>query len=109
METLDIGKKWDSKHPEQVEGEKLLTYWLCAGLKSYETVENAHFQRFVSHLSKKFKVPSEKIIRTKLVPELNEKIQYAVKQSLKLNSSENGTYSITTDIWSSPSKDSSCP
>ena len=106
VETLDIGEQWDSKYPEQVEGEKLLTYWLCDGLKSYETVENAHFHRFVSHLSKRFKVPSAKIIKTTLVPELNEKVQYAVKQSLKLNSSKNGTYSITTDIWSSPSNDS---
>lgn len=105
-DTFNIGKKWDAKHPKQVEGEKLLTYWLCDGLKSYETVENEQFQRFISHLSKRFKVPSEKLIRTKLVPELNKKVQYAVKQSLESNSNEKGTYSITTDIWSSPSRDS---
>ena len=105
-ETFSIGKKWDSKHPEQVEGEKLLTYWLCDGLKSYETVENEHFQNFVNHLSKRFKVPSEKLLRNKLVPELNDKVQYVVKKSLEYNSAENRTYRVTTDIWSSPSRDS---
>jgi hypothetical protein len=33
QESLNIAKKWDSKQPEQIEGEKFLTYWLCDSLK----------------------------------------------------------------------------
>ena len=46
----------------------------------------------------------EKTIRTKLVPELNAKVQFLVKETL--DSNKKGFYSITTDIWSSPSRDS---
>lgn len=106
VETLDAGRPWDARHSAQTEGERLLTYWLCDALKGSETVGNAHFLRFVRHLSKEFKVPSEKILRTKHVPELNRSVQFAVMQSLKSNASENGTCSITTDVWSAPGKDS---
>ena len=104
VEAMDSGKKWDSRYPDQIEGEKLLTYWLCDSLNSYKTVENDRFKKVACHLSKRFKVPSEKVLRTKHIPGFNEKVQYAIKNLLTLNTSQNGTYSITTDIWSSPSK-----
>ncbi|KAL7631956.1 UNVERIFIED_CONTAM: hypothetical protein RMT77_017726 [Armadillidium vulgare] len=66
---MNISKTLDLSDPYQIEGEKLLTYWIFDGLKPYETVENEQFLKFISHLCKKFKVPSEKTIRTKLVPD----------------------------------------
>ncbi|RXG61778.1 Zinc finger BED domain-containing protein 4 [Armadillidium vulgare] len=101
---MNISKTWDLSDPNQIEGEKLLTYWLCDGLKPYETVENVQFLKFISHLCKKFKVPSEKTIRTKLIPDLDKKVQFVIKESLRSN--ESGAFAITTDIWSSPSNDS---
>ncbi|RXG71685.1 hypothetical protein Avbf_02220 [Armadillidium vulgare] len=37
---MNISKSWGFSNPNQIEGEKLLTYWLCVGLKPYETGEN---------------------------------------------------------------------
>lgn len=101
---FNIGDKWNTKQSEQAEGEQLLTYWLCDALKSCETVENEQFHRFISHLSKQFKVPSKNQIQTNLIPELDKKVQYAVKLSLDTYSIKDRSYSITTDIWTFPSK-----
>lgn len=103
---VNISKTWDSNNPNQIERENLLTYWLCDGLKPYETVENEQFLSFISHFCKKCKAPSEKTIETKLVPDLDKKkkFQFAIKESLRSN--KTGAFAITTDIWSSPSHDS---
>ena len=53
----------------------------------------------ISHLNKRFFVPSEKKNRQKLIPNLNRQVQYKIKQSLDEN--DVAVYSITTDIWSS--------
>ena len=53
----------------------------------------------ISHLDKRFFVPSEKTIRQKLIPKLYRQVQYKIKQSLDENYV--AVYSITIDIWSS--------
>ena len=107
QETLTRKQKWDKNNPEQREGENLLVHWLCDSVKSYTTVENKRFKKFIGHLSSRFNIPSEKVIRTKLVPELSNKVQYKVLKSLKLQGVKSqNSYNITTDLWTSPSRDS---
>ena len=79
----------------------MLIYWLCDALKLYKTVQKTKFLKFINHLSKKFKVLSEKSIRTKLIPNINKRVLYAVQSLLNAT-----LYAITTDIWASPSNDS---
>ena len=101
---LEKNKKFERNSPDQLKGEMLLVYWLCDSMSSYASVGNPHFQEFVGFLNKRFTVPAEKSIRQKLIPELNLKIQYLVKCTLDRN--VDSVYSLTTDIWTSPSNDS---
>ena len=51
-------------------------------------------------------MPSEKTIGQKLTPQLNRKIQFKIKEIIGYHLENNGSASITTDIWTSPSRDS---
>ena len=98
-ETKERSIMWNPDRPEQILGEKLLVQWLCDGLLPYSTVSNDQFLKMISHLNKRFNIPSEKTIRQKLIPNLYRQVQYKIKQSLEENDA--AVYSITTDIWSS--------
>ena len=104
IQTIERSKKWNSDHPDQVKGNTLLAYWLCDAILPYSTTENKQFCKLIGHLQQRFNILSEKVLRQRVTPEVNRKVQYHVKQSLDENTI--GVYAITTDIWSSKSKHS---
>jgi len=96
--------KYPPNHEAQQEGELLMGYWLCDALKPYTTVENEAFIKMVQHLNKRFTVPSEKVVRTSIIPQIGAKLQYSIKDSL--NKDVTGImYSLTTDMWTSGAYD----
>ena len=98
-------RKYTPDDPAQVKSNSLLINWIADGLLPYTTVENEQFLRWTSHINRKIHVVSEKVIRTKLLPELDVKVQYEVKRIL--TDVIHGTqHAITTDIWSSPARES---
>ena len=56
----------------------------------------------IAHFTKRFNVPSEKVMRERIIPGIHEKVQYSVKESLNKNVA--GVYAITTDMWSSKAR-----
>lgn len=90
---------YPSNHKQQLEGETLMAYWLCDALKPYTTVANESFVKMITHFNKRFTVPSEKVFRERVVPDLGGKVQYAIKDSLDKNVT--GVYAVTTDMWTS--------
>ena len=100
------GKKWDQNNPDQIEAELRLIYWIIDGVLPYETVGNQRFKIFVNSLSNRFQIPSPKLLRSKLIPDLYFKVQWHVFEALREHAEDKGTFSLTTDMWSSPSKDS---
>ena len=82
MQSMQKTSQWGGSDPSQIKGEKLLLYWLCDAMKPYETVENNSFKTLMAFFDPKFKLPSEKVIRTKLIPELNTTVQFAMMEAL---------------------------
>lgn len=103
-ELFNQSKKFEKDDPAQLAGEQKLLYWLVDGMMPYATVENPRFRDWSNFQNKKFVMPSEKKIRTKLLPELNAKVQHHIRESIMQN--DNECFSLTTDIWTSPSADS---
>lgn len=102
-----VGKiKWGATHPDQIDNEEKLIHWIVDGLKAYDTVEYPQFCEFINSLNKRFTILSEKQIKTKLITDLSDKIQFHVKKAVDLHSADGGYFSITTDIRSSLSRDS---
>ena len=62
------------------------------------------FLEFVSRLNPKFNCPSEKTIRTRLIPDIFSKINSRVKCLLETHVTDYA--SLTTDLWTSCSHDS---
>ena len=98
-QTLERTRKYPSDHPQQIEGETLMGHWLCDALLPYTTTENQQFVNMIAHFTKRFNVPSEKVMRERIIQGIHEKVQYSVKESL--NKNVTGVYAITTDMWSS--------
>ena len=103
-ETLERKKKWEPSNPDQTKADTLCAYWLCDALLPYATTENEQFCKFIAHLQSRYSISSEKVLRQRIIPEINKKVQYHVKESLDKNTV--GVYALTTDIWSSKSKHS---
>ena len=53
------------------------------GLMPYTVVKNEQFKSFINSLSSKFSVPSEKVIRTKMMPKLYKDTQCVLLDLLK--------------------------
>ena len=62
-------------------------------------VANPRFLVFLESLNPKFDCPSEKVLRTKLFPQVFAKVQDRVKSIL--SSSEGQSVALTTDLWTS--------
>lgn len=105
-DTIHGIKQWGRDRDEQKQAELLLTYWIIDGVLPYETIGNPCFQSFVRFLNKRFQIPSPKLLRTSLIPGLYLKVQWHVFEALREHVNDEGTFSLTTDMWSSPSKDS---
>lgn len=102
QQTLDKNQVWPKSNPDQLLGEQLMIQWLADDMLPYRAVDNDRFTKMLNHLNKKFVVPSEKVVRQRLMPELYRKIQYHIKMSLDKNIV--GVYAITTDIWTARNK-----
>ena len=104
-EAMSPELKWPVESVKQKDLERLLTYWLCDSMQPCTTVENSLCKNFVTGLNKRFTIPSEKYLRTSVLPSLYNKVQYAVR--CKLRELMKDTYfSITCDVWSSVALDS---
>ena len=56
-------------------------------------------------MNKKFVIPSEKVVRTKLFPDLYLRVQYKLKTFIEDNL-KGADYSLSCDVWSSKALDS---
>lgn len=104
-ELICRNQKWSETFPNQLEGEKMLLNWIFDDMQPYSVVENERFKDFIYSLNKKFTIPSEKVIRTTMMPKLYRETQAALKTALLENLKDN-YFSITSDIWSSLALDS---
>ena len=77
-ETVVYNQPWGKDNPNQTLREQYLIQWLADDMLPYRAVENERLQKLLSHLNKKFLLPSEKVIRQRLMPELYCKLQYGV-------------------------------
>ena len=93
-------------HPDQKMAETKLAYWLINDMLPYEITGNKCFIEFIRCFTKRFQIPSPKVIRTRIVPDLDKKVQWTVYRALSEHASDGGVFSVTTDLWTSPSKDS---
>ena len=93
---------WEKNHPNQIVGEQLLLHWLADEMLPYRTVDNERLIKLLNHLNTMFDLPSEKVVRQRLMPELYRKVQYSVKMALDQNFV--GVYAVTTDIWTARNK-----
>ena len=71
--------------------------WICDNMVPYSIVQNARFRAMIRNLQPKFTIPSEKTVRTKLIPQFYQKLQYFVLQTVKNITN----YAIITDAWTS--------
>ena len=81
--------------------------WICSTMKPYTVVSSPHFINLLSGLNRRFNIPSEKVIRTSLIPKLYVKVQYKLKEVLsELFEDKRCYYSVSLDAWSSKALDS---
>ena len=106
QESLDRKKLWPRNHPEQVIAEEKLVFWLVDDTLPYEVTGNVHFAAFLRCFTQRFVIPSPKVVRTRLIPDLDRKIQWNIFNAIAEHLKNGGVPSITTDLWTSPSKDS---
>ncbi|KAI6650097.1 Zinc finger BED domain-containing protein 4-like [Oopsacas minuta] len=99
-ETFEL-KKWLPDHPDQNRGN-YLAEWICDSLLPYTTVENERFDVFISHLNHKFDVPSEKVLRQRIIPDIYRRVQFNIMELLHNNLGD--FCSAPTDIWTSKSQ-----
>ena len=79
---------------EQIKCELLLAQWIFDGLLPYAAIQSAQFKTFIEALNKKFYLPSEKILRTKIMPDVYARVESKVQQVL--NENKKATFSVTT-------------
>ena len=80
--------------------------WICSTMKPYTVVSSPHFINLLSGLNRRFNIPSEKVIRTSLIPKLYVKVQYKLKEVLsELFEDKRCYYSVSLDAWSSKALD----
>lgn len=91
---------WSFENVKQQEAMSLLAEWIAAAGMPYSCIENQSFDRFVNFLNKNFQVPSEKTIRTSIIPEMHAKVRSLV---LSLIDRTVCKCSFTIDFWSSKS------
>ena len=84
--------------------ETQLAYWLISDMLSYEITGNKCFIEFIRCFIKRFQIPSPKVIRTRIVPDMDKKVQSNVYRALSEHVSDGGSFLVTTDLWASPSK-----
>ena len=101
-ETFELKNKWLPGYPDQVSGTYLLAGWICDQLLPYTTVENERFNVFIGKVNNKFDVPSEKVLRQRIIPDIYRRVHYKVMELLHNNLSD--SCSATTDIWTSKSQ-----
>ena len=101
-ETFELKNKWLSDHPDQISATYFLAEWICDSLLPYTTVENKRFNVFVNNLNHKFDVPSEKVLRQRIIPDIYRLVQYKIMELL--HDSLGDSCSATTDIWTSKSQ-----
>ncbi|KAL5248809.1 hypothetical protein ACHWQZ_G017861 [Mnemiopsis leidyi] len=94
--------KWALNSEKQLQQERLLVLWICSNTLPYTAVSDPMFQQFVHGLNPKFTIPHEKKLRTVIIPNLYEKVQFKVHTLLKQLC---GTFCLTVDIWSSKALD----
>lgn len=97
--------KWSADSPNQKQAERRLLNWIFDDLQPYTVVESDQFKSFIGCLNRKFDIPSEKVIRTTLMPKLYREVQKELFESLSL-ALKDGQYSVTCDVWSSLALDS---
>ena len=83
---------------------KLLAEWIADGVLPYGVVDNKRFLAFIEKLNPKFGVPSSKTLRVKIIPDVFSKLKGHVQAVIEDSVCE--WVSLTTDIWTSHSKDS---
>ena len=80
-----------------------MVIWICDSMNPYKTVANEPFKVWIESLQPKFDMPSEKLIRTKIIPELYQKMQYFIKGIIGREMLE---FAFTTDAWTSSQQES---
>ena len=101
-EAFELKNKWLPGHPEQISGTYLLAEWIYDSLLPYTTVENERFNVFINNLNHKFDVPSEKVLRQRIIPDIYRRVQYKIIELLYTNLCD--YCSATSDIWTSKSQ-----
>ena len=97
---LERSSKWSADSPNQKQAERRLLNWIFDDLQPYTVVDNNQFKSMIGFLNRKFDIPSEKVVRTTLMPKLYREVQKELFESLSIALKE-GHYSVTCDVWSS--------
>ena len=102
VDTFEKCKQFGANHPTQIKLNHELMEWLIDGMLPYSTVENECFKKFVHTLCPRYKLSSEKYLRTCLMPNMYSKVK---KEVIRIIHEHVDYCSVTTDMWSSAAMD----
>ena len=74
VETFKKCKQFGENHPTKTKLNHKLMEWLIDAMLPYSTVENKCFKKFVCTFCPRYKIPSEKYLRTCLMPNMYSKV-----------------------------------
>ena len=104
---MERSSKWSADSPNQKLAERCLLNWTFVDLQLYTVVklQGDQFISFIDCLNRKFNIPSEKVVRTTLMPTLYREVQKELFETLLL-ALKDGHYSVTCNVSSSLALDS---
>ena len=102
-ETIERKNKYLPGSNDQALLNHLLFEWLVSAALPYSTVSNERFSVFLNQLNFRYTMPSEKFLRTTLMPNIYDKVRNQIEQLIKDNTM---WISATTDMWTSQSMQS---
>ena len=99
VETLNSLTPISQSSNQWIQLTKSICYFMVKDMQPYNTVNNAGFLKTVHAFEPRYSPPDRKTIACNYMPKLYETERKHVTRLLK--STDNGLYSITTDLWTS--------
>ena len=102
MKKFLIHQKWQLHDPRKLKADILLTSMICTDFQPFSIVEDEGFKKFINYLEPNYSMPTRRMLRENVVPEMYESVVGTVET--KLSTLE--AIGLTTDHWTSRANDS---
>ena len=91
--------KYGAKDPRQMKYEYLSAKFIIESLSPYIIVDNQGFKNLISHLDNRINLRSEKVYRTRVIPEMYKEMRSKLTVEIRNEATEG--LSLAFDFWKS--------